>query len=271
MIQCGDCLQLIEQLEDKSIRACITSPPYAEQRKLYQGIKEEDYPAWTGNWMDKLKSKLAPDGSVLIVIRPHLRKGELSDYVLKTRLEVRKRGWIECEELIWYKPDAPPLGSILRPRRAWESILWFSLCRNPFVNLKACGNAKSERIGAFAGSDRFGLGGDSPIHQGQKKTFRQGTSRCSDVFTAHIGSLEKGIKHPAMYPTQLTDQLVQTFTDQGDTILDPFVGSGQTLLSAEKFSRSWIGFDVSQEYVDMATKRLKSATSTLQNLTTPVE
>ena len=45
----------------------------------------------------------------------------LSDYVLRTRLALREAGWHECEELIWLKPDAPPLGSKLRPRRAWES------------------------------------------------------------------------------------------------------------------------------------------------------
>ena len=50
--------------------------------------------------------------SVFMVIRPHLRDGVLSDYVLRTRLAVREAGWHECEELIWLKPDAPPLGSL---------------------------------------------------------------------------------------------------------------------------------------------------------------
>ena len=70
---------------------------------------------------DRPWPKMTPDGSVLSSIRPHVKDGVLSDYVLRTRLALRETGWHECEELIWLKPDAPPLGSKLRPRRAWEA------------------------------------------------------------------------------------------------------------------------------------------------------
>ena len=53
--------------------------------------------------MDKLSPKLTDDASVLIVIRPHLKRGVISDYVLRTRLLLRDLGWQECETLIWYK------------------------------------------------------------------------------------------------------------------------------------------------------------------------
>ena len=118
----GDCLDLIPTLEDGSVSLVVTSPPYAQQRSgHYEGIPEEDYPDFTVQWMTALAPKMTPDGSVFIVIRPHVRDGVLSDYVLKTRLAVREAGWHECEELIWLKPDAPPLGSLKRPRRTWES------------------------------------------------------------------------------------------------------------------------------------------------------
>ena len=118
----GDCLDLIPTLEDESVSLVVTSPPYAQQRAgHYEGIPEEDYPDFTVQWMTALAPKMTPDGSVFLVIRPHVRDGVLSDYVLRTRLALREAGWHECEELIWLKPDAPPLGSKLRPRRAWES------------------------------------------------------------------------------------------------------------------------------------------------------
>ena len=127
------------------------SPPYAEQRAgHYEGVSEEDYPDFTVQWMTALAPKMTPDGSVFLVIRPHVRDGVLSDYVLRTRLAVREAGWHECEELIWLKPDAPPLGSQKRPRRAWESILWFSRSAQPYADLKACGK-ESDRLG-FEGS-----------------------------------------------------------------------------------------------------------------------
>ena len=100
--------------------------------------------------MSALAPKMRPDGSVFVVIRPHLRGGVLSDYVLRTRLALREAGWHECEELIWLKPDAPPLGSLKRPRRTWEAISWFSRCAQPYCDLKACGK-ESDRLG-FEGS-----------------------------------------------------------------------------------------------------------------------
>jgi ParB-like chromosome segregation protein Spo0J len=89
----GDCLDLIPTLVDGSISLVVTSPPYAEQRAdHYQGISEEDYPDFTVEWMTALRSKLTTDASGLIVIRPHLRGGVISDYVLRTRLAVREAG-----------------------------------------------------------------------------------------------------------------------------------------------------------------------------------
>jgi len=96
----GDCLDLIPTLDDGSVSLVVTSPPYAEQRAgHYAGIPEEDYPDFTVNWMTALAPKMTPDGSVFLVIRPHVRDGELSDYVLRTRLALREAGWHECEEL----------------------------------------------------------------------------------------------------------------------------------------------------------------------------
>ena len=156
----GDCLDLIPTLDDGSVSLVVTSPPYAEQRAgHYEGIPEEDYPEFTVQWMTALAPKMTPDGSVFLVIRPHVKDGVLSDYVLKTRLAVRESGWHECEELIWLKPDAPPLGSKLRPRRAWESILWFSRSPQPYADLKACGK-ESDRLGSN-GAIKFAEGGVS--------------------------------------------------------------------------------------------------------------
>lgn len=252
----GDCVDLIKQLPDNSIRACITSPPYAEQRKnIYGGISEEKFPEWMVSWMTALRPKLTPDGSILINIRPHLRDGILSDYVLRTRLAIRET-FCENEELIWLKPDAPPLGSQRRPRRVWESILWYSMTNNPFIDLFACGNQESTRIG-FAGSNRFQTEEGNLIHGGLSEDIKAGTSRIPDVVKANVGDIERGILHPAMFPATLTDFLVQTFSEEGNWVLDPFAGSGTTLVSAKRFKRQFVGIEINPDYVKIAEDRLK--------------
>ena len=251
----GDCLDLIPTLEDGSVSLVVTSPPYAEQRAgHYEGIPEEDYPDFTVQWMDALRPKLTKDGSVLIVIRPHLRGGVISDYVLRTRLALRESGWHECEELIWYKSDAPPLGSLKRPRRTWESVLWFSKSPQPYCDLKACGR-ESERVG-FEGSLRFGVGGDSPLSRVQAAGCTNGVARITDVIVANLGGNEPGLDHPAVFPLALAEQLIRTFSQEGDMVVDPFCGSGQTLLAAKGCGRRYLGIEREEKYVRIALGRL---------------
>jgi site-specific DNA-methyltransferase (adenine-specific)/site-specific DNA-methyltransferase (cytosine-N4-specific) len=208
--------------------------------------------------MAALRQKLTPEGSVLIVIRPHLREGVLSDYVLRTRLALRESGWNECEELIWYKPNSPPLGSKLRPRRAWESVLWFSKSSQPYCDLTACGSS-TDRLG-FGGSIKFAEGGVS-----QKTGWhpcvesfghRTGTARVTDVFVVPVGGEEPDVDHPAVYPIDLAEQMIRTFSREGDQVLDPFCGSGQTLLAAKGCGRFYQGIDREEKFVRIALARL---------------
>jgi DNA modification methylase len=160
-IVCGDALMLISTLPDRTVNLCLTSPPYAMQRRRqYGGVAEKDYPEWMMAIMAELRPKLTKDGSVLIVIRSHVRDGVVSDYVLRTRLALQDEGWKEFQECVWVKADAPFLGSLDRLRACFEPILCFSKSSRPYINLKANGNY-SDRIG-FSGASRFGDNGHFP-------------------------------------------------------------------------------------------------------------
>jgi len=84
--------------------------------------------------MTPLKPKLKEDGSVFIIIRPHVENGVESDYVDRTIDALKGAGWVLIQRSIWYKPDGGPFGSVDRPRRNYEFILWFSKTNKPFVN-----------------------------------------------------------------------------------------------------------------------------------------
>ena len=246
---CGDALALIPTLRNGSVNLCLTSPPYAEKRKRqYGGVPEADYPAWMVAVMAALRPKLTCDGSVLIVIRSHVRDGVVSDYVLKTRLALRSDGWKECEELIWLKPNAPPLGSDYRPRRTWEHILWFSKTPRPYIDLRANGSY----------SDSIGFGGSNKMTTMPPRDFQDGQSRTPDHFTALMSENENGIHHPAMFPATLCEKLILTFSKEGQRVADIFCGSGQTLIAAKRLRRKFIGFDAKKEYVELAAQRLNA-------------
>jgi site-specific DNA-methyltransferase (adenine-specific) len=190
----GDLL-MTRTLPPKSVNAVITSPPYANQRRRqYGGVKEANYPEWTVRWMNEVRHVLADDGNVAIVIRPHVRQGEISDYVLRTRLAIRMAGWHEIEELIWIKPSAAPLGHTGRPRRSWESILWFSNSRHPFCDTGANGS-KSSRIGL---EKKKGLG---DYVRNASNGCRTGVARCRDYVEVSTSSANRDSfnHHPAQY------------------------------------------------------------------------
>lgn len=246
-------------LEDNSVSLIFTSPPYAEQRKhQYGGISEKDYPQWTVDWCAKAWDKLKDNGSLCINIRPHIKNGEISDYVLKTRLALREYGWKECEELIWIKTTSPPMGSVNRPRRAWESILWFSKTNNPKCYPKENGT-ESNRIG-FAGS-KFEEGGTSHIHAGQKPPTSKGVARCKDYIEIGTGNVEKGYQHPAMFPPELPEYIIKLLTDENDLVIDPFMGSGTTGRVAQRLNRNYIGFEITKDYCNMANNVSKILTA----------
>ncbi len=64
------------------------------------------------------------------------------------------------------------------------------------------------------------------------------------------------IGHPAPFPEELPTRLIQLYSFQDDIILDPFMGSGTTAVSAIKSDRKFVGYDISQEYIDLAVKRI---------------
>ncbi len=251
-LHCGDSLDFLKTLEAGSVDAVITSPPYAMQRAgAYPGIPDADYPWWTAKWFAHLRAALKPEGSVLVNIRENLKGGEISDYVHKTRLVLRMFDWIEAEELIWAKSCSPPFGSLHRPRRAWERLLWFSLSKNPFCDSLANGKPSS-RIGiSRAKPSRF-------HNKGVVDTkLRDGTARCTDVCFTPTDNSE--YDHPAKYPAALAEWCIKMICPTGGVVLDPFMGSGSTGVACVQTGRRFIGCEIIPEYFAIAQKRIAEA------------
>ncbi len=85
---------------------------------------------------------------------------------------------------------------------------------------------------------------------------KNGVARVTDIVVAPGGPDDKGIDHPATFPVALAEHLIATFCPKSGTVLDNFCGSGSTLLAAKKLKRDFYGFDLEQEYIEIARKRL---------------
>ena len=111
------------------------------------------------------------------------------------------------------------------------------MSENPFVNLKAAGRL-SGNIGGFGGAKR-----------------KSGIARISDVFIAGVGENAKGVEHPAKFPPTLVEQLLHTFTEKDDGVLDPFAGSGTTLFVTRFMKRKPFGIEIMQKFIDVIRSR----------------
>jgi site-specific DNA-methyltransferase (adenine-specific) len=250
-------------LPAESVDAIVTSPPYAEQRKsTYGGIPEAEYPAWTVAWMAEARRLLKPNGSVIINIRPHVKNGQLADYVLRTRLALREDGWAELPELIWRKPSAPPTGARNRPRRTWESLLWFAhhgkAWADPLAN-GAQAHPNRKYGGITNGKETATRTGWGHAVGGNGESLGE-IARCPDV--VDISTINTrwerhpGFDHPAPFPVGVAEWCGRLICPPGGTILDPFSGSASTGVAAIRNGWNYIGIDAVEEYVEMSQGRL---------------
>jgi len=275
----GDVIDALEYMQtlDIAINGCVTSPPYAEQRKdLYGGIPEVDYPQWTVDWMTALRPMFSDESSCLINIRENMKNGQITDYVLRTRLALRDDKWNETEELIWIKPDSPPVGNMKLPRRSWERILWWSKTAKPYVDAKANGQ-DSNRLGmpkSQTGKGYNQWGGsyddtddsnkpdfkfkgydDTKDNKKPDFKFKSGRSRCKDYVEIPVSDNESH-GHPAVYPIALAEWMIKLISKEGDTIIDPFNGSGSTAIACIKTKRKYIGIDYLEKFLDTTVERI---------------
>ena len=254
----GNCVDVLNSI-DSIVDGVVTSPPYGTQRKdLYDSIAEADYPQFTLDWMNAVS--LRETGNIFINIRENISNGILSDYVLRTKLHLRDNGWIEPDELIWIKPDSMPVGNNKRPRRSWERICWFSKVNQPIVYPKHNGKP-SKRIGLPKGqagknTQQWGAG--------YSDGFTEGMSRCKDYVEVTVSSNEK-TNHPATYPPKLAEWMIKLASLEGETILDPFVGSGSSAVAAMKTKRKLIGIDAKEEYIEFAANRIYKYNEQIEN------
>jgi len=169
-------------------------------------------------------------------------------------LAVREAGWCEADELIWIKPTAPALGHNKRPRRSWEHILWFSNSTKPFCDPVEFGvGVPSTRLGLESSK---GMG--DYLHDPEARTTYEGVARCRDYIgvATHETNRDEFNTHPAQYPEKLADWLIRLLCPREGTVLDPFAGSGTTLVAAKRAGYRSIGFEIRSDYIAIAVRRL---------------
>ena len=256
-IRLGDCRKVLREYPDTFFDLIVTSPPYADSRaRTYGGIKPSDYVDWFLQRAGEFLRVLKPSGTFILNIKEKVVAGERHTYVIELILGMRKQGWLWTEEFIWHKKNCQPGKWPNRFRDAWERCLQF----NKLPNFKMNQDAVMVPMGKWAETRLKSLGKndvvrfDSQVGSGFGKNIANWLDR-DKAYPSNVlhFATECGNKgHSAAFPKALPAWFIKLFTDEGDWVLDPFLGSGTTCEAARKLHRNSVGIDVMPEYYAMA-------------------
>lgn len=236
---------------------CFTSPPYAEQRKeTYGGTPQEKYIEWWGCVQDCVASVIAPDGSFFVNIKPHCKDGQRVLYVFDLVLAmVRAWGWKFTDEIIW-KRQGIPGDYDNRFKNQFEPIYHFSIGDVRFRPE----NVLREYYKDYEEKKYGPTTNNSPFLGGAIKGSLDG-ARPGNVLEINQGATatQTGIHHPATFPIGLPSFFVRAFSDIEDIWLEPFAGSGTTLVACQNLSRRCRAIEISPAYVAVTLERMATA------------
>lgn len=258
----GDCTEHLTSLPNDSIDLIFTSPPYADQRKsTYGGVAPDEYVAWFLPVSAQLLRVLKPTGTFVLNIKEKVMEGERSTYVMELILAMRKQGWLWTEEFIWHKKNSYPGKWPNRFRDAWERLLQFNKQKKFHMYqdevMVPMGDWAKSRLRNLSETDR--RRDNSKVGSGFGKNISNWLDREKAYPTnvIHLATECGNKNHSAAFPEELPEWFIKLFTVEGDTILDPFMGSGTTNLVAQRMGRNSIGIEIVPEYYQMVKNRLE--------------
>ena len=216
----------------------VTSPPYnlgIEYGAIEDGGEYENYLSFNKKWLSNVFKWTKPSGRLLMNIPLDKNKGGLQSVGADITTIAKKAGWKYKSTIIWNE------GNISR-RTAWGSYMSASA---PYVI------APVELI-VILYKDVWKKIGGSKKSTISKEEFMAWTN---GIWTFN-GESKKRIGHPAPFPRELPRRCIKLFSYEGDTVFDPFVGSGTTLIEAQINGRKGVGVDIDSEYCKLVLARL---------------
>ncbi len=256
----GHCLDILPTLQDNSVNLIVTSPPYADQRKdTYGGIHPDKYVEWFMPITAELKRVLKKEGSFILNIKERVVNGERHTYVLELILALRKQGWLWTEEYVWHKRNSYPGKWPNRFRDAWERCLHFTKDKHFAMYQDAVrvpmGDWSQSRLRNLSETDK--RRDNSRVQSGFGKKIDNwiGRELAYPDNVLHLATECGNRGHSAAFPIELPEWFIKLFTQTGDVVLDPFIGSGTTAIAAMQLGRRCIGIEMSPAYFQVAKQR----------------
>jgi adenine-specific DNA-methyltransferase len=244
----GDCLELLKTVPDEVIQLVVTSPPYNIGKEYEKKLKLETYLAQQASVIRECVRVLSPRGSICWQVGNHVERGAIIPldailYPVFSELGLKMRN-----RIIWHFEHG--LHCTNRFSGRYETIIWFTKTDDYTFNLdpvrvpqKYPGKKhfKGPNAGQYSGNPLGKNPGDVWI--------------IPNVKSNHVEKTE----HPCQFPVELIERIVLSMTNEGDWVLDPFLGTGTSIIAAIRHSRRGAGAEVMPKYVELARNRISQA------------
>jgi DNA modification methylase len=260
----GDAHEWLAKLPPESVDLFFTSPPYADARS-YHRIDPGDYVAWFLPFADSMLRAARGSGSLILNIKNRVAaqgplRGQRHPYVYQLVLAVQEMGWRWVETYIWAKPNAVPGRFGPRTKDSFEYVYHFARGARPYFDLDAVrvpyragpaeiARRKNDRLGRR--STKAGFGRD------RTKTYLLGGADPGNVVSVpQTYNQHRGVAHTAAMPEGLASFFIRAASPAGGVVIDPFAGSGTTVVVARRLGRRAGGFEIHEEFVGEARRRI---------------
>lgn len=245
-IFCRDCIAGMKELPDASFNLIIADPPY-NLKKDFGNWKETEHEDnwldWSKEWIDECKRLLAPGGN-LFIYGIHHHMCWIQCYLYQIGLSYRR-------QIIWHYENGFAGYSKRSLAAHYEVLLWFSKgdkytynpIREPYKSEDRLKHKITKNGKVWTPNPEGRLAGDVwdfPVLAGKRFA-------------------KEKVNHPTQKPMSISSRIVEHFSNPGDNVLVPFVGSGSECVAATISNRNYTGFELNPEYIEIAQKRLAEA------------
>lgn len=255
----SDCLEIMDRLivEGVKVDAIITSPPYDNLRSYNENVSQ-----WNFEKFKKIAEKLfqiTKDGGVVVwVVGDQTVKGSETGTSFMQALYFKDVGFNLHDTMLYQKENYIPL-THNRYEQCFEFMFCFSKGKpktfNP-IKIPCKGAGKIEKYGEGRRSvldkkQAMRSGGETVYIKTNNEKYH------SNIFSYTVGAEKTG--HPAVFPLKLAQDQVISWTNESDTVLDPFMGSGTTGVACVNLNRNFIGIEIDKDYFQISKKRIEEA------------
>lgn len=260
----GDALDLLPRLDPQSVSLFFTSPPYADQR-AYSRIHPDRYVEWFLPFARAMYDATEETGSLVLNIKNRVAnkgplKGQRHPYVYQLVLALQHMGWRWVETYIWAKPNAIPGRFGPRTKDAFEYVYHFARGPKPHFDLDAVRVPYKADEAEIARRKLDTLGRrntEAGFGRDRTKTYLHGGADPGNVVNvAQTYNQHRGVAHTAAMPEGLAEFFIRAMSPTNGLVVDPFAGSGTTVVVGRRLGRRAAGFELHAEYAEEARRRI---------------